>query len=136
MLAKNTQISATDGAMSLLMVETDFEVYLKTTKFLCMILFCLGHVYLRCSTNCCPPNGAKVRGEIAQLSNSQQRLRAPESQCSDGLSLVKRRDVFGMVIGVSSLFFNSFEAEGAGLPPEEKPKLCDNACVKKLENVW
>ncbi|XP_058094211.1 peptidyl-prolyl cis-trans isomerase FKBP16-3, chloroplastic isoform X2 [Magnolia sinica] len=28
-----------------------------------------------------------------------------------------------------------FDAKGAGLPPEEKPKLCDNECEKELENV-
>ncbi|PPD92032.1 hypothetical protein GOBAR_DD11019 [Gossypium barbadense] len=30
---------------------------------------------------------------------------------------------------------NSPNADGIGLPPEEKPKLCDDACKKELENV-
>ena len=50
--------------------------------------------------------------------------------------LIKRRDVVGMVLGVTSIFVGSIDAKGAGLPPEEKPKLCDNSCEKELENVW
>lgn len=49
-----------------------------------------------------------------------------------------RRDFLGLAFGgVSTLFIHSFDAaNGAGLPPEEKPKLCDNTCEKELENVW
>ena len=55
----------------------------------------------------------------------------------DEFKLCKRREVIGLVFGVSSsLFVESFVANGAGLPPENKPKLCDDACEKKLENVW
>lgn len=44
--------------------------------------------------------------------------------------------MIGLLLGVSSLVIDSFEAEGAGLPPEEKPRLCDGSCEKELENVW
>lgn len=27
-------------------------------------------------------------------------------------------------------------AEGAGLPPEERPRLCDDACEEELDNGW
>ncbi|KAL4329414.1 hypothetical protein AHAS_Ahas13G0297700 [Arachis hypogaea] len=47
-----------------------------------------------------------------------------------------RRDFLGLALGVSSLFVGSLEGKGAGLPPEDKPKLCDEACEKGLENVW
>lgn len=43
-----------------------------------------------------------------------------------------------MNAGVALLGFLSGTTlvEAAGLPPEEKPKLCDDACEKELENVW
>lgn len=48
---------------------------------------------------------------------------------------MNRRDVLGLTIVSSNLLLLSFSAEAAGLPPEEKPKLCDDACEKELENV-
>ncbi|XP_074281444.1 peptidyl-prolyl cis-trans isomerase FKBP16-3, chloroplastic [Silene latifolia] len=50
------------------------------------------------------------------------------------LSLVKRRNVIGLFLGLS-LAIESRDAEAAGLPPEQKPKLCDEACEKELENI-
>lgn len=48
-----------------------------------------------------------------------------------------RRDFLGLALGgVSTFFIHSLDANGAGLPPEEKPKLCDDACERELENVW
>ncbi|KAG4179583.1 hypothetical protein ERO13_A10G113742v2 [Gossypium hirsutum] len=40
----------------------------------------------------------------------------------------------GLLFGVSIISLNSPDADGAGLPPEEKPKLCDDAYEKELEN--
>ncbi|MBA0854574.1 hypothetical protein Goshw_002004, partial [Gossypium schwendimanii] len=54
---------------------------------------------------------------------------------SNGPDLVTRRDVMGLLFGVPIISLNSPDADGAGLPPEEKPKLCDDACEKELENV-
>ncbi|GMI78671.1 hypothetical protein like AT2G43560 [Hibiscus trionum] len=54
---------------------------------------------------------------------------------NNGLNLVTRRDVMGLLFGVPSILLSSPSADGAGLPPEEKPKLCDDACEKELENV-
>ncbi|KAK6279503.1 hypothetical protein POUND7_019770 [Theobroma cacao] len=54
---------------------------------------------------------------------------------SNGMNLATRRDVMGLLFGVPSFLMNSADANGAGLPPEEKPKLCDDACEKELENV-
>ncbi|KAL5784140.1 hypothetical protein ACOSQ2_006532 [Xanthoceras sorbifolium] len=53
----------------------------------------------------------------------------------DGMNLIKRRDLVGLVLGVSSILLEPFDAIGAGLPPEQKPRLCDDACEKELENV-
>lgn len=58
------------------------------------------------------------------------------SVCGDEMNLVSRRHLIGLVLGVSTLILDSFDAKGAGLPPEEKPRLCDDACEKELENVW
>ncbi|KAK8289996.1 hypothetical protein E1A91_D07G235500v1 [Gossypium mustelinum] len=41
----------------------------------------------------------------------------------------------GLLFGVLIISLNSPNADGAGLPPEEKLKLCDDACEKELENV-
>ncbi|XWS22176.1 hypothetical protein CRYUN_Cryun29cG0012200 [Craigia yunnanensis] len=54
---------------------------------------------------------------------------------SNGQNLVTRRDVMGFLFGVPSILMNSSDAHGTGLPPEEKPKLCNDACEKELENA-
>ncbi|XP_047319177.1 peptidyl-prolyl cis-trans isomerase FKBP16-3, chloroplastic [Impatiens glandulifera] len=65
-------------------------------------------------------------------------------QCSSSSSRtdrVCRRGLIGFItmFGASSHLLYSKEedvaAEGAGLPPEEKPRLCDDDCEKDLENV-
>ncbi|KAL9377487.1 hypothetical protein Peur_028822 [Populus x canadensis] len=72
-----------------------------------------------------------------QCSNLDLRIRAREKKVDT--SLMKRRDhVIGLVLGVSSLcnlgLFDDI-AKAAGLPPEDKPRLCDENCEKELENV-
>ncbi|KAL2920885.1 Peptidyl-prolyl cis-trans isomerase FKBP16-3 chloroplastic [Bienertia sinuspersici] len=51
------------------------------------------------------------------------------------LDFLNRRDVFGLLLGLSCIVVNSHESQATGLPPEEKPRLCDDACEKELENV-
>ncbi|KAF5728787.1 FKBP-like peptidyl-prolyl cis-trans isomerase family protein isoform 2 [Tripterygium wilfordii] len=51
------------------------------------------------------------------------------------LTLFKRRDAIGLVLGALSLLMEQVDAKGAGLPAEEKPRLCDEACEKEIENV-
>ncbi|KAK1411470.1 hypothetical protein QVD17_38019 [Tagetes erecta] len=53
----------------------------------------------------------------------------------DGSALVSRRVVIGLALSVSTLLFHSPNAESAGLPPQEIPRLCDDSCEKELENV-
>lgn len=49
---------------------------------------------------------------------------------------MNRRDILGLTVGISNIvLLHPFSAQAAGLPPEEKPKLCDDACEKELENV-
>ncbi|KAF2300319.1 hypothetical protein GH714_011791 [Hevea brasiliensis] len=57
-------------------------------------------------------------------------------QFKDVIGSIKRRDVLGLVFGLSSMLAHSSDAKGAGLPPEEKPRLWDDVCKKELENVW
>ncbi|KAL2328885.1 hypothetical protein Fmac_022312 [Flemingia macrophylla] len=57
------------------------------------------------------------------------------SECTAMFNTNSRRDFLGLALGVSGILIGSIEANGAGLPPEEKPKLCDDTCEKELENV-
>ncbi|KAM2624302.1 hypothetical protein TB1_031287 [Malus domestica] len=78
----------------------------------------------------------RVQGMLIRCSNSQVTVNATRSRvCKDAFNVIKRRDMIGLLFGVSSAVTGAFEAEGAGLPPEEKPRLCDNYCEKELENV-
>ncbi|KAH0992171.1 hypothetical protein GBA52_003654 [Prunus armeniaca] len=78
----------------------------------------------------------KVRGVLVRCSNSELTVKAARPKgYMDQFCLTKRRDMIGLLLGVSSLVIDSFEAEGAGLPPEEKPRLCDGPCEKELENI-
>lgn len=76
----------------------------------------------------------KVR---AQCSNSRLTIAATTTRgYKEEINLINRRNMIGFIFGVSSLVLDSFQAEGVGLPPEEKPRLCDESCEKELENVW
>ena len=75
-------------------------------------------------------SNVRAQSLIVRCSSCQTR------KYSNGLNLVTRRDVMGLLFGVPIILLNSPDANGAGLPPEEKPKLCDDACEKELENVW
>lgn len=66
-----------------------------------------------------------------QCSKSEPKV----SQQGGRWRLVNRRDVLGLTIVASNMLLLPFSAEAAGLPPEEKPKLCDDTCEKELENV-
>uniref|UniRef100_A0A0F7GYY7 peptidylprolyl isomerase n=1 Tax=California macrophylla TaxID=337344 RepID=A0A0F7GYY7_9ROSI len=81
---------------------------------------------------CC----TKIRGLVPRCSSLQSGIRISRTKGSDNsFDLMKRRDVMGLVFVASTLFVDSYGAKGAGLPPEEKPRLCDASCEKELENV-
>lgn len=44
--------------------------------------------------------------------------------------------MIGLVASLGIARFYGGAAVGAGLPMEEKPKLCDKDCETELENVW
>ena len=50
--------------------------------------------------------------------------------------LTSRRSAFGLVLVMSAFGLAIAKANGAALPPEQKPRLCDDVCEKELENVW
>jgi len=73
----------------------------------------------------------KLRRLIVKVKSSDTR------ECTTAtFDVNSRRNFLGLSLGVSGLFIGSLDANGAGLPPEEKPKLCDDICEKELENVW
>ncbi|KDP43917.1 hypothetical protein JCGZ_20927 [Jatropha curcas] len=76
----------------------------------------------------------KVRSLASNLELTVRASRTGNSN-KDAMGSIKRRDVLGLGFGVSSLLIDSCNAIGAGLPPEDKPKLCDDTCEKELENV-
>ncbi|XP_047151222.1 peptidyl-prolyl cis-trans isomerase FKBP16-3, chloroplastic [Vigna umbellata] len=72
----------------------------------------------------------KFRRLVVKVESSETR------ECTTAMfNANSRRNFLGLALGVSGLFIGSLDASGAGLPPEEKPKLCDETCEKELENV-
>ncbi|KAL9237514.1 hypothetical protein vseg_012052 [Gypsophila vaccaria] len=71
------------------------------------------------------------------ITRCSKTVHGPALSWTEGSSanLVKRRNVIGLFLGLSYLVMESRDAEAAGLPQEEKPKLCDDVCEKELENV-
>jgi peptidylprolyl isomerase len=53
----------------------------------------------------------------------------------DEFVISTRRSLLEVALGASAFGLAAFDAVAAGLPPEEKPKLCDAACETQLENV-
>lgn len=86
-------------------------------------------------TSCQSNAGRRLGGPFVRCSGAVPKV-SNVVKCGGYVTSVKRRDAIGLLCGLSSFFINSFEVNGAGLPPEEKPKLCDNTCEKELENVW
>ncbi|RYR31497.1 hypothetical protein S83_036281 [Arachis hypogaea] len=93
-----------------------------------------------CKSLGCNPQGIaadRLRCLVPQYRRSVVKAKALDTtECAAMVNTNSRRDFLGLALGISSLFVGSLEAKGAGLPPEDKPKLCDEACEKELENVW
>ncbi|KAG2585451.1 hypothetical protein PVAP13_6KG391000 [Panicum virgatum] len=70
---------------------------------------------------------------LAAAGNAAQCGAADSFVISSGSST--RRGLLGVALGASALGLAALDAVAAGLPPEEKPKLCDAACESELENV-
>ncbi|KAL8104397.1 peptidyl-prolyl cis-trans isomerase FKBP16-3, chloroplastic isoform X3 [Apium graveolens] len=69
------------------------------------------------------------------LSSELERKPSQETDVEYEVSVVTRRSMIGLALGVSSNLLYSSNAKSAGLPPEDKPMLCDEECQKELENV-
>ncbi|RYQ78865.1 hypothetical protein Ahy_Scaffold8g108345 [Arachis hypogaea] len=93
-----------------------------------------------CKSLGCNPQGIaadRLRCLVLQYRRSVVKAKASDTtECAAMVNTNSRRDFLGLALGISSLFVGSLEAKGAGLPPEDKPKLCEEACEKELENVW
>ena len=70
------------------------------------------------------------------LSSEPEIKTSKETEVEYEVSFLTRRNMIGLTIGVSSHLLYSSNAKSAGLPPEDKPMLCDEECQKELENVW
>ncbi|XP_028780130.1 peptidyl-prolyl cis-trans isomerase FKBP16-3, chloroplastic-like [Neltuma alba] len=78
----------------------------------------------------------KVRCLAVHYSSCDSQTKSPRTrECVAMFNNITRRDILGLAFGAPGLFMTSFPAKGAGLPPEEKPRLCDDTCEKELENV-
>ncbi|XP_042519023.1 peptidyl-prolyl cis-trans isomerase FKBP16-3, chloroplastic isoform X2 [Macadamia integrifolia] len=87
------------------------------------------------STNCQSVSRNRCQNLTVQYSASWDRVRTGGSrEYEDDFALINRRTMIGLTFGISRLVV-SFDAEPAGLPPEQKLRLCDDACKEKLENV-
>lgn len=78
----------------------------------------------------------KVRSLNVRCSNLELGVRSSRTGEYSNELMLKRREAIGLVLGVSGVFIDSLDAKAAGLPPEDKPRLCDDSCEKELENVW
>ncbi|RYR19954.1 peptidyl-prolyl cis-trans isomerase FKBP16-3, chloroplastic-like isoform X1 [Arachis hypogaea] len=92
-----------------------------------------------CKSLGCNPQGIaadRLQCLVPQYQRSVVKAKASDTtECAAMVNSSSRRDFLGLALGVSSLFVGSLEGKGAGLPPEDKPKLCDEACEKGLENA-
>ncbi|XP_077229272.1 FKBP-like peptidyl-prolyl cis-trans isomerase family protein [Tasmannia lanceolata] len=81
-------------------------------------------------------NGHKIQSLEVRCSALERGVKSTSAKrYEEGFTLTKRRCAMGLIFAISGLGIAPFEGKGAGLPPEEKPKLCDDACEKELENV-
>ncbi|KAL4344217.1 hypothetical protein AHAS_Ahas11G0156300 [Arachis hypogaea] len=98
------------------------------------------HTGSTCKSLGCNPQGIaadRLRCLVPQYQRSVVKAKASDTtEYAAMVNINSRRNFLGLALGISSLFVGSLEAKGAGLPPEDKPKLCDEACEKELENVW
>lgn len=78
---------------------------------------------------------SKIQIKVSRRQSSvTEGLKALENQ--DDVPFIKRRNLIGISgFGLLNLVAGLSFAEAAGLPPEEKLKLCDDTCEKELENV-
>ncbi|CAA0838687.1 Peptidyl-prolyl cis-trans isomerase FKBP16-3-chloroplastic [Striga hermonthica] len=79
-----------------------------------------------------------VAGIKSLASTIRPLIRTNELDWDECGSSVGRRNFVGLglgLVGVSTLLGGCTFVEAAGLPPEEKQRLCDGTCEKELENV-
>lgn len=122
------------GSLHLVLIKPS----LWTTCLASNFVFFLGTVFAKnLSYNHQTIGGDNIQGLVNRGLRSELRGEASRSQEFRGdMTVIKRRNLIGLVFGVSGLTIETWSVKGAGLPPEEKPRLCDKACEKELENVW
>lgn len=102
-------------------------------------MYCVGSRFVKTSSspNCCLLAPKKIRSLVLRCSVLEHGIKElGANKCKEDPTFFNRRCAIGLLFAMSGLGAVHFDAKGAGLPPEQKPKLCDDACEKELENVW
>ncbi|XP_020587825.1 peptidyl-prolyl cis-trans isomerase FKBP16-3, chloroplastic isoform X2 [Phalaenopsis equestris] len=63
------------------------------------------------------------------------KLRCGLEKFTEENTLTSRRTVLGLISSLSAFGILTHRTNGAGLPVEQRPRLCDESCEKELENV-
>uniref|UniRef100_A0A0D9XAC7 peptidylprolyl isomerase n=1 Tax=Leersia perrieri TaxID=77586 RepID=A0A0D9XAC7_9ORYZ len=85
-----------------------------------------------------PPRRCCCRCEATAAAGDAAGTPSPQHGIDDGgvlCSSTSRRSVLGVAVAAGLAMAALDTALAAGLPPEEKPKLCDAACEKDLDNA-
>ncbi|XXG45054.1 hypothetical protein AAC387_Pa02g0240 [Persea americana] len=101
------------------------------------ILLSFGSSFVKTSSPIrCLPSPKKVRCSIIRCSVLEHGVKEiGVTKYKEDSHFINRRCAVGLFFSMYGLGVAPFDARGAGLPPEQKPKLCDDACEKELENV-
>uniref|UniRef100_A0A0F7H0B9 peptidylprolyl isomerase n=1 Tax=Cypripedium formosanum TaxID=53042 RepID=A0A0F7H0B9_9ASPA len=73
--------------------------------------------------------------ELLCLYSNNRKISASMDKFTKGDTLTSRRTAFRLIAAISAFGLATYKTNGAGLPPEQKPRLCDDTCEKELENV-
>ncbi|KAH0462566.1 hypothetical protein IEQ34_010141 [Dendrobium chrysotoxum] len=67
--------------------------------------------------------------------SSTERIVANVEEFTEENTLISRRTLLRLISAASAFGISTAKTNGAGLPEEQKPRICDDACEKELENV-
>ncbi|CAH9141403.1 unnamed protein product [Cuscuta epithymum] len=91
------------------------------------LLLPLGCIFAKTNTT----NGKRSYGISIGAAIQSVNIIERQNECA----VMNRRSLMNIGVGLLSFESGSTFVGAAGLPPEEKPKLCDQSCEKELENV-
>ncbi|WOK96491.1 peptidyl-prolyl cis-trans isomerase FKBP16-3, chloroplastic isoform X2 [Canna indica] len=86
-----------------------------------------------CNSHIMPTN--RMPNFKVHCSASEPGHKALRKGMYEDLASSSRRSAIGLMLFMSTFGLVSADSHGAGLPPEEKPRLCNDECEKELENI-